>query len=287
MLDVNALIRDMTDLLDRTLGERIEVVTTLSPESCTVEADRAQLESALLNIAVNARDAMPDGGRLEISTLPVAEPGKGQMIALSVSDSGAGMDPDTLDRAFEPFFTTKVTGKGTGLGLSQVYGFASQSGGDVRIESAPGQGTTVTLLLPRRGAMPEQSRAANSAALKRGRTGRILLVEDNDEVGAFAAQLLGEFGHGVERAATGEEALERARAEEFDLVFTDVVMPGMSGLDLASQLAALRPGLPVILTTGYSDEIARSGAGGRPVILKPYTPETLVEAIEQALAQKR
>ena len=286
MLDVNALIRDMTDLLDRTLGERIEVVTTLSPETCTVEADRAQLESALLNVAVNARDAMPDGGRLEIRTLPVADAEKGEMIALSVSDSGAGMDPDTLDRAFEPFFTTKVTGKGTGLGLSQVYGFASQSGGDVRIESAPGQGTTVTLLLPRRGALPEQARAAHSAALKRGRTGRILLVEDNDEVGAFAAQLLGEFGHEVERAATGEEALERARAETFDLVFTDVVMPGMSGLDLANRLAALRPGLPVILTTGYSDEIARSGAGGRPVILKPYTPESLSEAIEQALVQK-
>jgi signal transduction histidine kinase len=286
MIDVNALIRDMTDLLDRTLGERIEVVTALAAETCTVEADRAQLESALLNIAVNARDAMPGGGRLEIRAAPFADAERGEMIALSVSDSGAGMDEDTLIRAFEPFFTTKMTGKGTGLGLSQVYGFASQSGGDVRIESAPGQGTTVTLLLPRRGALPEPARAAHSGALKPGRTGRILLVEDNDEVGAFAAQLLGELGHEVARAPSGEEALDRALTERFDLVFTDVVMPGMSGLDLASRLAELRPALPVILTTGYSDQIATSGAGGRPVILKPYRPEALAAAIEQALAAK-
>ncbi|HYD11776.1 MAG TPA: ATP-binding protein [Allosphingosinicella sp.] len=284
MIDANALIRDMTDLLDRTLGERIEVVTTLAPGACTVEADRAQLESALLNIAVNARDAMPEGGRLEIRTSPVTDAEKGEMIALSVSDSGAGMDEDTLDRAFEPFFTTKMTGKGTGLGLSQVYGFASQSGGDVRIESAVGRGTIVTLLLPRRGALPEPPRTTERAALKRGRTGRILLVEDNDEVGAFAAHLLGELGHDVVRAQSGEEALERALADRFDLVFTDVVMPGMSGLDLAGRLAEQRPRLPVILTTGYSDEIARSGAGGRPVILKPYTPEALAAAVEQALA---
>ena len=286
-IDVNGLIRDMTDLLDRTLGERITVVTTLAPGPCTVEADRAQLESALLNIAVNARDAMPDGGQLDIRTAPADDAERGKMVALSVSDCGTGMDEDTLGRAFEPFFTTKLTGKGTGLGLSQVYGFASQSGGDVRIDSEPGRGTTVTLLLPRRGAAPDKAPAAESARLKQGRTGRILLVEDNDEVGAFAAHLLGEMGHEVVRAPSGEEALDRALAETFDLVFTDVVMPGMSGLDLAGVLAETRPGLPVILTTGYSDEIATSGAGGLPVILKPYQPEALAAAIEQALARAR
>jgi signal transduction histidine kinase/CheY-like chemotaxis protein len=283
VMDVNALIREMTDLLDRTLGERIEVVTALATEACTVEADRAQLESALLNIAVNARDAMPGGGRLEIRTAPVSDGERGAMVALSVTDSGAGMDEDTLERAFEPFFTTKMTGKGTGLGLSQVYGFASQSGGDVRIESTPGRGTTVTLLLPRRGAVPAATRAAESGALKRGRTGRILLVEDNEEVGAFAAHLLGELGHQVARAPSGEEALDRALTEEFDLVFTDVVMPGMSGLDLAVRLSELRPALPVILTTGFSDQLTTSGTGGRPVILKPYSPEALAAAIEAAL----
>jgi signal transduction histidine kinase len=283
VIDLNALIRDMTDLLDRTLGERIEVTTVLATTACTVEVDRAQLEAALLNIAVNARDAMPDGGQLDIRTAPVVDPERGEMIALSVGDSGMGMDDDTLGRAFEPFFTTKMTGKGTGLGLSQVYGFASQSGGDVRIASTPGRGTTVTLLLPSRGTARDQAPPEESRVLKRGRTGRILLVEDNDEVGEFAEHLLGELGHDVVRVRSGEEALDRALTGRFDLVFTDVVMPGMSGLDLAGRLAEIRPGLPIILTTGYSDEIARSGAGGRPVILKPYRPETLASAIEQAL----
>ncbi|MEA3012417.1 MAG: hypothetical protein QOD42_962 [Sphingomonadales bacterium] len=284
VIDLNALIRGMTDLLDRTLGERIEVTTDLAECVCTVEADRTQLESAVLNIAVNARDAMPDGGRLAIRTASAQDAERGAMIALSVGDSGAGMDEDTLNRAFEPFFTTKTTGKGTGLGLSQVYGFASQSGGDVRIASRPGEGTIVTLLLPCSGGAEDIRAVEGNEVLRRGRTGRILLVEDNDEVGEFAEQLLDELGHEVVRVRSGEEALERALAERFDLVFSDVVMPGMSGLDLAGRLAAQRAGLPVILTTGYSDEIARSGAGGRPVILKPYRPETLAQAIEQALA---
>ncbi|HTU11106.1 MAG TPA: ATP-binding protein [Allosphingosinicella sp.] len=284
LIDVNLLIRDMTDLLDRTLGERIGVVTELAPAPCTVEADRAQLESALLNIAVNARDAMAEGGQLVIRTARRADPERGEMIALSVSDSGTGMDEDTLARAFEPFFTTKLTGKGTGLGLSQVYGFASQSGGDVRIDSVAGQGTTVTLLLPGRDAAAAGAPAKEAGGLRRGRTGRILLVEDNEEVGQFAEQLLEELGHDVVRVLSGEEALDRALADKFDLVFTDVVMPGMSGLELAARLAEQRPGLPVILTTGYSDEIATSGAGGLPVIPKPYTPEVLSEAIAIALA---
>jgi CheY-like chemotaxis protein len=283
VLDLNELIRGMTDMLDRTLGERIEVTTELDERACTVEADRTQLESALLNIAVNARDAMPEGGRLAIKTARAPDSERSAMIALSVADSGTGMDEDTLSRAFEPFFTTKMTGKGTGLGLSQVYGFASQSGGDVRIWSRPGEGTIVTLLLPCSG-VPEEARTTEEGAgLKCGRTGRILLVEDNDEVGEFAEALLGELGHQVVRVRSGEEALELARGGHFNLVFTDVVMPGMSGLDLAGRLTQVRPDLPVILTTGYSDEIARSGARGRPVILKPYRPETLAAAIEQAL----
>jgi len=283
-IDVNALIRGMTDLLDRTLGERIAVSTALAGTACMVEADRTQLESALLNIAVNARDAMPDGGTLDIRTALAADAEGGEMVALSVSDSGTGMDPETLQRAFEPFFTTKAAGRGTGLGLSQVYGFASQSGGDVQIRSAPGEGTTITLLLPRREA-GEEAEEVRTAVRRSGRTGRILLVEDNDEVGEFAEQLLDEFGHDVTRVRSGEEALAQAEGGSFDLVFTDVVMPGMSGLELADRLAEVRPGLPVILTTGYSDEIAASGAGGRPVILKPYRPEALASAIEQALGE--
>jgi signal transduction histidine kinase len=291
---INDLIRGMADLLDRTLGERIEVVTDLIDRSCTIEADRAQLESAVLNIAVNARDAMPDGGRLTIRTAIIddggsdegSDGGQYRMIGLSVSDSGAGMDPDTLERAFEPFFTTKGTGKGTGLGLSQVYGFASQSGGDVRIESRPGEGTTITILLPCSN-RPLGAPAAERGAAASTRTGRILIVEDNEEVGEFAEQLLTELGHRVERAGSGEEGLALALADGFDLVFTDVVMPGMTGLELAARLTAERPDLPVILTTGYSDEIAKSGAGGRPMILKPYRPETLAAAIDLALGTER
>ena len=283
IIDVNELIRDMTDLLDRTLGERIEVRTLLSSEACSVEADRAQLESALLNVAVNARDAMAEGGLLTIRTAMTGEGQARRMIALSISDSGVGMDEDTLDRAFEPFFTTKATGKGTGLGLSQVYGFASQSGGEVHIDSQPGTGTTVTLLLPCSGGGAARREADRYAPVEPHRTGRILLVEDNEEVGEFAESLLGELGHKVLRVRSGEAALEAALATPYDLVFTDVVMPGMNGLELAGQLAELRPHLPVILTTGYSDEISTSGAGGRPVILKPYRLETLAAAIDEVL----
>ena len=284
VIDVNALILGMTDLLDRTLGERIKVRTSLSSDACPVETDRAQLESALLNIAVNARDAMPGGGELAIATAPHDEPGSGKMIAVSVSDTGSGMDADTLSRAIEPFFTTKMAGKGTGLGLSQVYGFATQSGGDIRMDSTPGEGTRVTLLLPCSGGAQQKQPDETVGALEAQRTGRILLVEDNEEVGDFAHTLLGELGHRVQWARSAEQALELARQQSFDAVLSDIVMPGMSGIELAEQLHLLQPGLPVILTTGYSDQLAETGTGGRPVILKPYRLETLARALDQALA---
>jgi CheY-like chemotaxis protein len=189
------------------------------------------------------------------------------------------MDAATLDRVFEPFFTTKSTGKGTGLGLSQVYGFASQSGGDVRVDSQPGQGTTLSLLLPcveSADLAPEQAQAPDVADQP---PATILVVEDNDEVGAFAETLLTELGHTVSRASTGEAALALCRQRKFDIVLSDVVMPGMGGLKLAETLAAEQPGLPVVLATGYSQEISESGSGGRPVILKPYRLATLSEAL--------
>jgi signal transduction histidine kinase/ActR/RegA family two-component response regulator len=283
VVDVNDLVRGMIDLLDRTLGERIDVQTDLANDSCTVEVDRAQLESALLNVAVNARDAMPDGGRLDISTAVSREPDQGAMIAISIADTGAGMDEETLNRAIEPFFTTKISGKGTGLGLSQVYGFATQSGGEVRIESRPGEGTTVTLLLPCSGSASRKRKEEGDSRIASRRTGRILLVEDNEEVGEFAEILLEELGHEVVRAPSAAQALAFARRFRFDAVFTDVVMPGMSGLELAEELERMRPGLPVMLTTGYSDVIAESGSGGRPVILKPYRLETLAAALDTVL----
>jgi signal transduction histidine kinase len=282
-IDLNALIREMDDLIDRTLGERIEIVTDLSHGSCRIEADKGQLQSAILNVVSNARDAMPGGGVLTIRTRLLTPPGQPSTMALEISDTGEGMDPETADRIFEPFFTTKGTGKGTGLGLSQVYGFASQSGGEVKVESTPGKGTTLSLLLPCVDSPGAAVAGAGAALTPDVKPARILVVEDNEEVGAFAETLLSELGHKVMRASSGEQALELARRHRFDVVFSDVVMPGMGGLRLAEVLAAEQPTLPVILATGYSQEIAESGSGDRPVILKPYRLATLSEALAAAL----
>jgi signal transduction histidine kinase/CheY-like chemotaxis protein len=282
-VEINGLIRGMEDMIDRTIGERIALVLDLAADGCTVEVDKAQLQSAILNVTTNAHHAMPGGGTLTLRTLNLNQDGS-PMIAIEISDTGAGMDADTLDRAFEPFFTTKGTGKGTGLGLSQVYGFATQSGGDVSIESVPGEGTTIRLMLP----CIQTDESIVSAATKAGGLARqesssILVVEDNSEVANFAEALLSELGHKVTRAASGEEALDLARERHFDIVFSDVVMPGMGGLKLADILAREQPDLPVVLATGYSQEIAETGAGGRPVILKPYRLATLAEALSDAL----
>ncbi|MEZ0241764.1 MAG: ATP-binding protein [Sphingomonas sp.] len=282
VIDVNVMIAGMIDLLDRTLGERFTITTDLSPEICAVEADRAQLASAVLNIAVNARDAMPDGGTLAIATQRI-HGDDGDEVAICVTDTGTGMDEDTIARAMEPFFTTKSAGKGTGLGLSQVYGFASQSGGDLRIVSTPGGGTTVTIHLPCTNAPLPKAPEAGSGGTGAARIGAVLLVEDNEEVGEFAEALLRELGHSVTWAKSGAEALVAAAERPFDVVLTDVVMPQMSGIELADHLHRLQPDLPLVLTTGYSDEIARSGAGGRPVLLKPYRIETLAKVLDEAL----
>ena len=282
-LDVNELIRAMDDLLKGTIGERIELVTQLSPTGCTVELDRNQLQSAILNIASNARDAMPDGGRLTISTTTATGADGVTMVALEISDTGVGMDTETVGRVFEPFFTTKSAGQGTGLGLSQVYGFASQSGGDVLVLSEPEVGTAVTMLLPCSEATDAPRPAAAEAEVAVQNTADILVVEDNEEVGAFAEALLGELGHKVTRAGSGEEALDLCRERRFDVVFSDVVMPGMGGLELAEILGQEMPDVPVVLATGYSPEIAQSGSGGRPVILKPYRLATLAEAMRKVL----
>jgi len=286
-LDLNDLIREMDDLLDRTMGERVKIVLDLHPLACRVEVDRTQLQSAILNIASNARDAMrgkdgDGGGTLTIRTNDLGVSDGKRMVALEIEDTGAGMNVDTMERIFEPFFTTKSMGQGTGLGLSQVYGFASQSGGEVRVRSEPGKGTALTLVLPCIDAAvtPHALAAEPGAALP---PAKILVVEDNEDVGAFAETLLSELGHQVTRAATGEQALDLTRANEFDIVLSDVVMPGMGGLKLAEALAKEQPGLPVVLATGYSQEIVEGGSGGRPVILKPYRLATLSEALAQAM----
>jgi signal transduction histidine kinase/CheY-like chemotaxis protein len=287
VIDLNAKIGGMTDLLDRTLGERVQIRTDLAEGLCAIEVDPAQLESAILNIAVNARDAMPDGGALTLHTGEAPPLADGRpAIFVAVSDNGTGIDEEVLGRVFEPFFTTKSVGKGTGLGLSQVYGFAAQTGGDVRVESVVGEGTTVTLVLPCSERREAPEARPEPEAGRKHRTGRILLVDDNEEVGAFAETLLTELGHRVTRARTGMEALDLARAGGFDAVFTDVVMPGMSGIELADALAPVLPDIPVVLTTGYSDEISRAGGAGRPVVFKPYRLETLAGVLDDVLAPR-
>ena len=282
-IDLNEQIVDMVDLLDRTLGERILINTDLSPDICLVVADSTQLEAAVLNIAVNARDAMGEEGTLVLRTTMV-EGAAGPAVSLAISDTGKGMDANTLGRVFEPFFTTKGIGKGTGLGLSQVYGFASQSGGEVRAESTLGQGTTVTLLLPCSPEALKTPEANNSGrgALDGAATGRVMVVDDNEDVGAFAEALLSEIGFAVERATSGEEALALFEQKAIDIVFTDVVMPGMSGIDLADELRRRSPDLPIVLTTGFSDRLSDDECA-HPVLLKPYKSGDLIAAIMQAM----
>ena len=282
-LDINRLIREMGELLDRTMGERFELVTDLHPLPCRVEVDRAQLQSAILNIASNARDAMEQGGILTIRTHGFLDQDGSAVAAIEMTDTGAGMTQEVQDRVFEPFFTTKGTGKGTGLGLSQVYGFATQSGGEVRVTSEPGRGTTLVLTLPCIDTTADEEPETAVVDAPEQPSARILVVEDNEDVGAFAETLLSELGHRVTRAVSGEEALELTRRQEFDVVLSDVVMPGMGGVRFAETLAREKPDLPVVLATGYSQEIVEGGSGGRPVILKPYRLSALSEALAQAM----
>jgi signal transduction histidine kinase/CheY-like chemotaxis protein len=286
-VDVNDHILGMIDLLDRSLGETIEIKAELADRICLVDADRVQLESAILNIGVNARDAMPGGGCLTIRTgMAPDDWGLGSAITISMADTGTGMEPETLSRIFEPFFTTKGVGRGTGLGLSQVYGFAAQSGGDVRVESSVGQGTTVTLVLPCSKENASTPVETVSSDVSTPGSGVVMVVDDNEEVGSFAETLLTELGYQVVRATSGEQALAVFGTVEIDCVLTDIVMPGMDGLALADELRVRKPNLPIVLTTGFSDRITSAGAGDLPILFKPYRIEAIATAIEKALGRE-
>jgi PAS domain S-box-containing protein len=280
VLDINVRLDALGELLGRTLGSRIEVGLDLAPGLWRVEADPVQLENALLNAAINARDAMPDGGRLTLSTRNMPGKDGDDMVAIAITDTGAGMPPDVMARVFEPFFTTKPIGKGTGLGLSQIHGFAAQTGGRAELESEVGKGTTVRLLLPRSDARPgPASRADSAASLPPGL--RVLLVEDNAEVSAFARDLLEDLGCTVFTVASGDEALDQLEETPVDVVFSDVVMPGLSGIDLAQQVRARYPGTPVLLASGYSSEMLAGPARGMPLIGKPYGRDALAKALSK------
>jgi signal transduction histidine kinase/ActR/RegA family two-component response regulator len=259
-LDVNRIIAGMGDLLARSIGAHVEVDKRLEEGLPRALADPTQLEVMILNLAINARDAMPGGGRLLIETRNldrVPEPLAGELVpgryvAICVSDTGVGMAPEVLQHAFEPFFTTKPQGKGTGLGLAQLYGFARQSGGSVRIDSEEGRGTSVTIYLPATEAEAEVPRSAPSEGLRR-RRGRILLVDDDDDVRSVAAAMVAELGYQVATAASGEEALSLLEGGRFRLMVTDVAMPGMNGVELGRRVRRLAPEMPILFASGYAD----------------------------------
>ena len=280
-------------LLRQALRGDIRADLHMPPGLAAVEADPAELELALLNLAVNARDAMPAGGRLIVSAeavqcYAITDPDglDGAFVRLSVSDTGTGMSEETQARVFEPFFTTKGIGQGTGLGLAQVYGFARQSGGGVRLHSAPGQGTTVSLLLPvSRRAAPERAAALPAAGTILTRGAAVLVCEDDDDVAALVVDMLAQLGHAPTRVTNAGAALGAlADGRAVDLLFTDVLMPGgMDGLALAREAARRRPGLPVLLTTGYTGGGAAAVPLGLPLLRKPYRIDDLAQAVERAL----
>lgn len=300
-LDLRAWLEDMRELLARSLRGDITIEIAMPDGLWPVLADPGELELAVLNLAVNARDAMPKGGLLRLSAANVeldhlADPDglEGPFLCLSVQDSGTGMTPEVLERAFEPFFSTKETGRGTGLGLAQVYGFARQSGGAARVSSTPGQGTVVTLLLPRAAALPEAGTEADQpaepASSTAGRTKlRLLLVEDDKDVALLTAEMLRHLGHEVARVESGPAALKALREGlETDLLLTDVVMPGgQDGLDLAHRLAQERPELPVLLYSGHGGAPARVATAGLPLLRKPFTLEELDQALTAAHERAR
>ncbi len=284
-------------LLTRTLRGDIRTELRVPPGLPPVQADPDELELAVLNLAVNARDAMPDGGTLRITAEPATLDGltdpdglHGAFVRLSVADTGTGMSEEIQARVFEPFFTTKGVGQGTGLGLAQVYGFARQSGGGVRLRSQPGEGTAVSILLPVSNAEPRAAPAHGDAAEAPPAGGAAVLVcEDDDDVAALAVDMLEQLGHRPTRVGTAAAALGAlADGRAVDVLFTDVLMPGgMDGLALAREARRRRPGLPVLLTTGYTGAAAAAAAAvprGMPMLRKPYKLPDLAEALQSALA---
>ncbi len=301
VLDLNALMADIAPMLRRLIGEAIELRTVLDPTLGRVHADRSQLDQVLVNLAVNARDAMPDGGTLTIETANVeldedfaathASAMPGPHVLLAVSDTGVGMDSETQAHLFEPFFTTKAPGQGSGLGLATVYGIVKQSGGHVWVYSEPGHGSTLKVYLPR--SVAEASGTAQpepeSVLAAPGGTGTILIVEDDESVREFARRTLEGRGYTVLTASNGAQALELAatHASPIDLLVSDLVMPGMHGRELASRLTELRSGLRVLFVSGYSESAVIRGGVLEPAVAflpKPFTTDALARAVHRALS---
>jgi CheY-like chemotaxis protein len=289
---VAPLIQNMRPLLRNVLGPGISKQFDLDEAMMPVMADPTQLEVAVLNLAINARDAMPEGGTLTFSSKRVEVTGEadiedGDYIELTISDTGLGMPAEVLERAFEPFFTTKEVGKGTGLGLSMVYGMARQSGGSVRIESQPGQGTAVKLLFRRADdAVAEATPGAEeptSAVVPLARLS-VLVIDDDPDVRAFIVATLEEQGYRVRDAGDGREGLAAIEREVPDLVVLDFIMPGLSGAEVARQIRAKRPDQPILFVSGYSEtEAVKRTAPEAPLLAKPFRADALQKAVRNAL----
>jgi PAS domain S-box-containing protein len=286
-VDLKQFFSDVTTLVRPSLRSNIELVTEISDQLWPIDGDAGALELSVLNLAFNARDAMPEGGQLRISAHNVVLHGKveglsGEFVALQVADTGTGMSPEVMERVFEPFFTTKSFGEGTGLGLSQVFGFAKQLGGAATVDSKPGAGATFTIYLPAsKGASAEETNGQNGAPL-----GRVLIVEDDTLVAELAAGMLNELGFEATIAHSAKEALEQlAAGEKPKLIFSDIVMPGgISGIELARKVRNRFPELPILLTTGYSEQVA--GSHGFPVLQKPYEMDALASALGNVLKRE-
>jgi len=295
VFDVGDRVERVIDLLSPLLGGRIVVEKELCDPACFALGDVNQFDTALVNLAVNARDAMKDEGilsfKVELATAIPAVRGHGPIygdyVAVSVSDRGAGINPDEMDKIFQPFFSTKEEGKGTGLGLSQVFGFAKQSRGDVDVQSAPGR-TTFTLYLPQSELSPETVDATPVSLISAvaGRGSCILVVEDNEAVGSFATEMLHDLGYETMWAKDAERALGilAQNVAHFDLVFSDVLMPGMNGIDMGEEIRRLYPSLPVVLTSGYSSVLADEGRHGFKLIQKPYSVEALSAVLRSEIS---
>ena len=293
---LNQVIENLRQILRHTLGGGIEIRTVLDPGCGNALCDENQLENAILNLAINARDAMPGGGTLTIRTGRIRESGDGGVepgdyALIAVADTGHGMSPEIASRAPEPFFSTKPFGKGTGLGLAQVYGIAHQSGGTVRIESREGEGTTVTLLFPSVDAAPEQELVvigACDAADRQGADARILIVDDDDDVRVFLADVLESQGYRIEAVDGAEAALAALERAVPDLILIDFAMPGINGAQLAAMIRAHRQDLPIAFVTGYSesDQIEDAVGPDVPILRKPFGVDELRKLVAESLARR-
>ena len=280
VVDLGGVLNDVSSLLERTLGENVTLSVLVEDGLLAVEADPSQLEQVLVNLAVNARDAMPGGGRLTIELANDHTPAD-LRVRLTVKDSGHGMEPDVLERAFEPFYTTKPTGQGTGLGLATVYGIVTQAGGSVDISSRPGEGTTVSVLLPACESRPVEATDPSTPASPVAGGETILVVEDEDAVRRLTCRILTRQGYRVLEAPDGHRALHTwdRHGAEIDLLLTDVVMPGMSGKELAEQI-----GIEPVFMSGYTDDVVlRHGVEGLRLVQKPFDADTLLSAVRSAL----